>query len=144
MLSAGLPTRPVIKLGKPVEAVNYRRYAQEAHEDVAFLADVLRQPDRPTAIFAMNDLLALLVLRAAHMIGLRVPEDLSVIGFDNLELTERVVPRLTTVAQDTALIGREAVRHLLALIDGDPPQRIFTLTPTRLIVRESTAGPISR
>ncbi len=141
MTAAGLPVRPLIELGLPTESVNYQRYAHEAHEDVAFLADTLRQRDRPTAIFAMNDLLALLVLRAAAQVGLRVPDDLSVVGFDNLELTERVVPALTTVAQNTGLIGREAVRRLLAMIDGDRPERIFTLIPTRLIVRTSTAAP---
>lgn len=141
MTSAGLVPRPVITLGKPVEAVNYQRYAKEAHEDVAFLATLLRRPDRPTAIFAMNDLLALLVIRAADQAGLRVPEDLSVVGFDNLELAERVIPRLTTVNQDTALMGREAVRRLLSLIEGERPQRIFTLLPTRLIIRESTVQP---
>lgn len=141
MENAGLPPRPVIKIGKPVEAVNYQRYAQEAHEDVAFLAEILSRSDRPTAIFAMNDLLALLVIRAANQVGLSVPEDLSVVGFDNLELTERVIPRLTTVNQDTALMGREAVRRLLALIEGDRPQQVFTLLPTRLIIRESTAQP---
>jgi GntR family transcriptional regulator of arabinose operon len=139
MVNAGLPPRPVIKLGKPVEAVNYQRYAEEVHEDVAFLAEILGLPDHPTAIFAMNDLLALLVIRAAQQAGLRIPEDLSVVGFDNLELAEHVVPRLTTVHQDTALMGREAVRRLLALIEGDRPQQIYTLLPTRLVIRESTA-----
>ncbi len=66
------------------------------------LADVLRQPDRPTAIFAMNDIVATLVLRAVQEVGLKVPDDLSLVGFDNHpELAERVVPTLTTVAQDT-------------------------------------------
>ncbi len=141
MENAGLKPRPMIQLGEPVEAVNYRRYAKEAHEDVAYLTAVLCEPDRPTAIFAMNDLLALLVLRAADQAGLRVPQDISVIGFDNLELTESVTPTLTTVAQNTALIGREAVRRLLAMIEGEPPQAIFTSLPTRLIIRESTAIP---
>lgn len=141
LANAGLSPHPVIKLGKPVEAVNYQRYAQETHEDVDFLANLLSRNDRPTAIFAMNDLLAVLVIRAANQAGLRVPDDLSVVGFDNLELTGHVVPRLTTVNQDTALMGREAVRRLLALIEGDRSERIFTLLPTRLIVRESTANP---
>lgn len=141
MTRAGLTPRPVIQLGEPLEAVNYQRYAHEAHQDVAFLVETLRQPDRPTAILAMNDLVALLVLRAAEQVGLRVPDDLSVIGFDNLEITEHVQPRLTTVNQDTALMGHEAVRRLLALIDGEKPQRIFTMLPTRLVVRDSTRTP---
>jgi len=144
MIEAGLSPRPILTLGEPVEEVNYRRYAQEAHEDVAYLTEVLRQPDRPTAIFAMNDLLAVLVLRAAREAGLQLPADLSVVGFDNLELTTRTEPTLTTIAQDTPVIGREAVRRLLALIDGDPPRQTFTLVPTRLIIRESTSTPPAR
>lgn len=144
MEAAGLQPRPVIQLGEPVEAVNYRRYAEQAGEDVSYLADVLRRPDRPTAIFAMNDLVASLVLRAAQQVGLDVPGDLSLVGFDNLELAERTDPPLTTVAQNTALMGREAVRRLLAQIEGDPPQDILTLLPTRLLVRTSTGVPGQR
>jgi LacI family transcriptional regulator len=142
MESAGLIPLPFITLGEPVEAVNYRRYVQEAHEDVAILADVLRQPDRPTAIFAMNDIVATLVLRAVGEIGLKVPDDLSLVGFDNHpELAERVVPMLTTVAQDTWLLAREAARRLLILLDGEPARATFILIPTQLVIRDSTAVP---
>jgi LacI family transcriptional regulator len=140
MEAAGLTPLPLITLGEPVEAVNYRRYAHEAHEDISTLAEVLRRPDRPTAIFAMNDMVATLVLRAAQETGLIVPADLSVVGFDNHpELAERLMPTLTTVAQNTRLIAREAARRLLILIDGELPQNIFMLIPTRLVIRESTA-----
>jgi LacI family transcriptional regulator len=142
MEAAGLSPLPFITLGEPVEAVNYRRYAQEAHEDVAILADVLRQPDRPTAIFAMNDIVATLVLRAVREVGLKVPDDLSLVGFDNHpELAERVDPTLTTVAQDTWLLAREAARRLLILLDGEPTHATFILIPTRLVIRNSTAVP---
>ena len=142
MESAGLAPLPFITLGEPVEAVNYRRYVQEAHEDVAILADVLRQPDRPTAIFAMNDIVATLVLRAVGEIGLKVPDDLSLVGFDNHpELAERVVPMLTTVAQDTWLLAREAARRLLILLDGEPARATFVLIPTELVIRDSTTVP---
>jgi LacI family transcriptional regulator len=145
MIMAGLSPLPLITLGEPVEAVNYRRYAQEAHQDVAYLAEVLSHPDRPTAIFAMNDILASLVLRAAQQAGLRVPQDLSLVGFDNHpELAEQAIPPLTTVAQNTRLIGREAARRLLVLIDGDPPHDTFTLIPTRLVIRDSTTVPSNR
>ncbi len=145
MVAAGVPPLPFITLGAPVEAVNYRRYAQEAHEDVATLADVLSQPDRPTAIFAMNDIVATLVLRATQEIGLKVPDDLSLVGFDNhTELAARIVPALTTVAQDTRLIAREAARRLLVLIEGEPSLNTFILIPTRLVVRDSTGAPPGR
>jgi DNA-binding LacI/PurR family transcriptional regulator len=115
---------------------------QEAHEDVAILADVLRQPDRPTAIFAMNDIVATLVLRAVQEVGLKVPDDLSLVGFDNHpELAEHVVPMLTTVAQDTWLLAREAARRLLILLDGEPARATFVLIPTQLVIRDSTAVP---
>lgn len=145
METAGVPPLPFITLGAPVEAVNYRRYAQEAHEDVATLADVLSQPDRPTAIFAMNDIVATLVLRAVQEIGLNVPNDLSLVGFDNhTELAARIVPALTTVAQDTRLLAREAARRLLVLIEGEPSLNTFILIPTRLVVRDSTGAPPGR
>jgi LacI family transcriptional regulator len=142
MEAAGLPPLPFITLGEPVEAVNYRRYAHEAHEDVAYMADVLRQPERPTAIFAMNDILATLVLRAAHEVGLEIPRDLSLVGFDNHpELAEHVVPTLTTVAQDTHLLAREAAQRLLVLLDGEPARATYILIPTRLVIRDSTSVP---
>jgi GntR family transcriptional regulator of arabinose operon len=142
MENAGLPPLPLITLGEPVEAVNYRRYAEEAQKDVAYLAEVLGRPDRPSAIFAMNDILASLVLRAAQRAGLHVPQELSIVGFDNhRELAKQLVPPLTTVAQNTHLIGREAARRLLVMIDGEPPQDTFVLVPTRLVIRDSTSHP---
>ncbi len=142
MRNAGHQPMEPLLIGEPVEASNYRRLKQEAHEDVARLAVMLGHSDRPTAIFAMNDLVALLALRAADQAGLRVPGDLSIVGFDNLELTEHVVPALTTIAQDVQLMGAEAAKRLLALIAGEKAQDLFTLLPTRLIVREST-GPVN-
>lgn len=142
MEAAGLSPLPFITLGEPVEAVNYRRYVQEAHEDVAYLAEVLTRLDRPTAVFAMNDIVATLVLRATQEIGLRVPRDLSLVGFDNHpELAERGVPTLTTVAQNTRLLSREAARRLLILIEGEPSLNTFISIPTRLVVRDSTGAP---
>jgi DNA-binding LacI/PurR family transcriptional regulator len=141
MQNAGLEPRPVITLGGQAEADSYKRYSEEGNEDVARLVEHLHRPDRPTAIFAMNDLVAMLVMRAAHQAELMVPRDLSIVGFDNLELAEHVIPSLTTVAQNTTLIGAEAARRLLALIDGAPPQDMFTMLPTNLIIRKSTAAP---
>jgi LacI family transcriptional regulator len=90
----------------------------------------------------MNDILASLVLRAAQQADWRVPDDLSVVGFDNhRELAKQLVPALTTVAQNTHLIGREAARRLLMMIDGEPSHDTFVLVPTRLVVRNSTTHP---
>jgi LacI family transcriptional regulator len=101
---------------------------------------LLAYTDRPTAIFACNDLMAVGALRAAVEIGCRVPADLSVIGFDDIELARYTNPPLTTIAQDKAEIGSQAVRRLMERMrakDG-PFQRL--VLPTSLVLREST-GP---
>lgn len=95
----------------------------------------------PTAIFASNDLMAFGTLQAAGERGLRVPDDLSVIGFDDIPHSVMVHPRLTTVHQPLDQMGRVAVRMLLDQIEQpDKPPRHLALG-TRLILRESTAPP---
>ncbi|GHO46012.1 GntR family transcriptional regulator [Ktedonospora formicarum] len=98
---------------------------------------LLRRPDRPTAIFAANDLAALDVLTAAQNCGLRVPDDLALVGFDDLDFAPRVHPPLTTVNQPLADIGLYAGKLLINRIEGQagPPKHIEL--PTRLIVRSS-------
>ncbi|MGO9583106.1 MAG: LacI family DNA-binding transcriptional regulator [Acidimicrobiales bacterium] len=97
--------------------------------------------ERPTAIFAGNDLSALGVLRAAREAGLHVPEDLSVVGFDDIPLAEWSTPPLTTVRQPLAEMAAVAVRTLLEGGErGESLKRRVELA-TDLIVRESTAPP---
>ncbi|MDN6401006.1 MAG: LacI family DNA-binding transcriptional regulator [Brachybacterium sp.] len=93
----------------------------------------------PDALFAANDMIAIGALHALHEHGLRVPEDVSVVGFDNTLGAEFLIPSLTTVAQPFAEVGREALRHLVSLVDGEHPsaQAPHTLPP-RLVVRRST------
>lgn len=103
--------------------------------------DVLSRPDRPTAIFAGSDMQALGVLRAAHELGLSVPHDLSVVGYDDLPLASWVGPPLTTVRQPLPEMGQAATHLLFDLIVGrDPHVRRLNLA-TELVVRESTAPP---
>jgi LacI family repressor for deo operon, udp, cdd, tsx, nupC, and nupG len=97
----------------------------------------LRLP--PTAIFCCNDDLAIGVMRAARLDGLRVPEDISVIGFDDIAVAEVVDPPLTTIRQPRRDMGRHAVRVLLQALDGSAPARRHVL-PYRLIMRNSTAA----
>ena len=102
---------------------------------------LLSRPDRPTAIFAGSDMQALGVLRAARELGLRVPEDLSVVGYDNLPLTEWIGPALTTVHQPLREMAGTATRMLVELANGKAlPNRRIDLA-TSLVVRESTAPP---
>jgi DNA-binding LacI/PurR family transcriptional regulator len=104
------------------------------------LIEMLVRPDRPTAIFACNDWMAIRAIRAAHSAGLRLPEELSLVGFDNLDVSEYLSPPLTTVAQNTDLLGSEAARRLLALIEGESMSDVLTLVPTQLIIRRSTSA----
>jgi len=102
---------------------------------------LLSLPERPTAIFAGSDLQALGVLRAARERGLEVPRDVSVVGYDNLPLTEWVGPALTTVDQPLQAMSRTATQMLVALARGqEPPLRRVELA-TELVVRESSAPP---
>ncbi|GAA2031387.1 LacI family DNA-binding transcriptional regulator [Agromyces tropicus] len=103
---------------------------------------LLALEDRPTAIFAGSDHQAHGVYLAAAEAGLRIPDDLSVVGFDDVDLCEWISPNLTTVRQPLADMAREATRLVLALgeADADPPAPRVELS-TRLVVRESTAPP---
>jgi DNA-binding LacI/PurR family transcriptional regulator len=95
----------------------------------------------PDAVFCFNDLLALGVIRAIHDAGYKVPEDIAVVGFDDIEDGRYSIPSLTTISPDKEKIGDLAVAFLLGRINGTrtgPPERVEV--PCRLIVRESTLG----
>jgi len=96
-----------------------------------------------TAIVAGSDLMAFGILHALHEHGLRVPEDISLTGFDDVELSQYSNPSLTTIRQDREAIGRGAVQRLIAMIEGkeeEPPPPL--VVSTQLVVRKST-GPSS-
>jgi len=101
--------------------------------------DLLDRAQPPTAIFASNDDMAAGVIRAAYNMGLRVPDDLSVVGFDDVPLAARVSPPLTTVRQPIAQIGVTAVDLLIEMLKGNPPEQDEHLFDTELIIRSSTA-----
>ena len=102
---------------------------------------LLDLPDPPTAIFAFNDNLAIGAIQAARQRGLRVPEDLSVVGFDDVEHATIVTPTLTTVRQPLAEMGRTAVSLLVRLLEHQRFETLHVELGTRLVVRESTAPP---
>lgn len=103
---------------------------------------LLELPERPTAIFAGNDLSALATLEAAAELGLSVPRDLSVVGFDNIPESALAEPPLTTVNQPLRQMGREALTMLVTLIAGEQPlERPHLTLDTTLVVRQSTAAP---
>jgi LacI family transcriptional regulator len=97
----------------------------------------------PTAIFAFNDNLAIGAIQAARERDLRVPEDLSVVGFDDVEHATIVSPALTTVRQPLAEMGRTAVNLLIRLLERQRFETLRVELATRLVVRESTGPPKS-
>jgi DNA-binding LacI/PurR family transcriptional regulator len=102
---------------------------------------LLALADRPTAIFAGNDLQALGVYQAAREARLHIPEDLSVVGFDDLPVASWVGPPLTTVRQPLVQMAMAAARLVLRLASGEQPSQTRVELATELIVRESTAPP---
>ncbi len=95
---------------------------------------------RPSSVVFANDLMAVAGMSAAHRRGLRLPAELSVVGFDDVPLAAHVHPALTTVAQDALGWGQAATHALLDFVEHGT-NRDVELPPARLVVRESTAGP---
>jgi LacI family transcriptional regulator len=115
---------------------------QSAVWDVA--TRMLGQRRPPTAVFGFNDATALAVLQRAYQMGIRIPEQLSVVGFDDVDLAAHSVPPLTTMAQPKGELGRRAVDMIIKQLEagvGDPTT--VTLT-TELVVRASTGAPATR
>jgi DNA-binding LacI/PurR family transcriptional regulator len=131
---AGLPFDP--------ELVRYGDFSNEPAFRHAL--DLLRLPDPPTAIFAGSDQQALSTYRAADRLGLRVPADVSVVGFDDLSFADWVTPRLTTVRTPLAEMAALATRMVLQLIAGERPETTRVEVAGELVVRDSTAPPPTR
>lgn len=102
---------------------------------------LLTSPGRPSAVFAFSDNMALGVLRAARQLDLNVPRDLSVVGFDDVDLASVVSPALTTVKLPLHGLGRVGVDVLFRLLNGLEPDAGRIELSTTLVVRESTAAP---
>ena len=116
--------------------------AQLTREDgCAAARTLLARPDRPTAIFACNDLQALGVYQAAREAGLRIPQDLSVVGFDDLPIVAWADPPLSTVHQPLTEMAVAATEMALALGRGQQPPQIGMEIATSLTIRASTAPP---
>lgn len=128
LASAGIMPDPAIEIASDFQV-------EGGIEAAARLLDVA---ERPTAIFAFNDNLALGTMQAARARGLRIPEDLSIVGFDDLEWAEYVSPALTTVRQPLAEMGRMAVSLLTRLLDNQSFEALHVELATRFIARGST------
>jgi LacI family transcriptional regulator len=128
LTDAGIPYDPAL--------VRDGTFVTTAGYEVA--TELLRLPDRPTAIFAGSDEQAFGVYEAARVADLTVPGDLSVVGFDDLPMARWASPPLTTVRQPLAYMGRVAAGMLQTLIEGREPESYHVELATELVVRSST------
>jgi len=131
LAGAGLSRDPALEQETDFEVTGGRAAAER----------LLSLPDRPTAILAFNDNIAVGALQAARARGLVLPRDLSVVGFDDAEHSALVTPALTTVRQPLGEMARMAVELLRRQLSDAPIEELRIELGTRLVVRESTAPP---
>lgn len=134
MDAAGVPVDPAL--------ISHGRFHVE--EGIEKGRALLSLPDPPTAIFAGNDLQALGVYQAAREMRLHIPEDLSVVGFDDLPVARWVGPPLTTIRQPLVDMAVAAADLVLSMAEGGTPSQSRVELATELVVRESTAAPRAR
>jgi DNA-binding LacI/PurR family transcriptional regulator len=131
------------KRGLVFSSKSQRIEAKDLSFGAAYAAalEALKRRQRPTALFCANDEMAAGVLRAAHALGLNVPDDLSVVGFDDVAMSSYTDPPLTTVAVDKEGLGRRALACVVELVEngeGSPRREMIGVT---LVERSSTAAP---
>lgn len=123
------------------QLVRYGDYQERSGFEA--MASLLEQPERPTAAFVASDVVALGVLSAARAAGLTVPNDLAVVGFDDIQSSQYVMPPLTTVRVPAHEIGTTSAQMLLNIIqNGHRPASVFL--ETELIIRESCGAHLMR
>lgn len=134
LVAAGLPVEPALM------AVSQSTVEHAIDATIRLFS----QPERPTALFTLDSLMTTGALVALRSMGVQVPQDVSVLGFDDFDFATFTDPQITVVSQPVEQIGALAVRLLMARIAGEdgPPQH--TRFPTRLIVRGSVTKPGSR
>jgi LacI family transcriptional regulator len=103
----------------------------------AAMRSLLALPTPPTAVFAASDMMAVGAIRAIEDAGLSCPDDIAVVGFDDIQLAELVSPALTTIRQDKRALGAAAARSLVQLIDGTETALHLSVLPVELVVRDS-------
>lgn len=129
--------------GVPVDPELIRQGRFQIEDGVTHTHALMKLPDPPTAIFAANDGQAIGVYHAANELRLHIPDDLSVIGFDDMPVWRWAQPPLTTINQPLREMGATAAAMLISLAQGEPLQQSRVELSTELVVRQSTAAPRS-
>lgn len=145
MEEAGYPTVEPWFIGQPGVEISasyamqssFNKNSREIRQIIEYFTAAL---PRPTAIFALNDWLALLAIQAMKQLGLRVPDAVSVTGFDDIELAVHLEVPLTTAAQDPFRIGKRAAQLLLDRIENNVQSARIEYIPTELRIRSSTCS----
>lgn len=126
-----------------------RHTYQNSYEETGYICglELLNLKDPPTAIFCITDAMAIGFYRACHELNLKIPEDISIIGFDNLNFTEYLIPPLTTVHQEKKKMGEEAAKILISRIKGDisPAKKIvldFKIIERSSVVEKKEVVPM--
>ncbi|MHB8612336.1 MAG: LacI family DNA-binding transcriptional regulator [Candidatus Dormibacteraceae bacterium] len=133
LLEAGIPPSPALEQEGP--------FTSKHGYDAARQLLAIGGADRPTAIAAASDLIAAGCMDAAKSLGLRVPADVAITGFDDNVLARFTEPPLTTVRMPLADMGKVAVQILMALINGDKDHPSSVVLPAEVVARESSGGP---
>ncbi len=146
MIDAGLePFTPWTldpELGEVSASQVLRLFSDTDHAVFTDFAAFFEKANRPiTAIFGVHDQIAMFSLRAVQTLNMRVPQDISVTGFDDTDVAAYLEVPLTTVAQDRFLMGKRAAQRLIDRINGDTSPPVIERIPTRLRVRDSTSIP---
>jgi len=126
-----------------IETINYIEITQQpglSQTEIAkdAVSEYLKAGNICDGIFAVNDRLAIGAIEAAHEFGLKIPEDIKIVGFDNDPISKYCFPKLTTVRQDTQKLSEIAFETLLNLIDGIEPEKKQIVIPINLIKRQTT------
>jgi LacI family transcriptional regulator len=133
--------RALAEAGLPSPVVVHGDFSLEAGHDMT--RQLMQEDPRPTAIFAANNFLAIGTQHALEELGLRIPDDVALVGLDDLPTEMVTFPFLTVAAQPAEEIGRQAVELLLRRIrepEGEPEE---ILLPTELTIRRSSGGPVA-
>jgi LacI family transcriptional regulator len=138
MLDGGYTPFPAIEI-----PLDYQQTVPGRKELPQWLGGLLARAPRMTALFCNVDYYAVQIISALQSIGYRVPDDISVVGFDDLDIAQMIHPRLTTVQINRSAMSQVAVERLIARMEGDVSAPLSIHVGARLIVRESTAAPAS-
>jgi LacI family transcriptional regulator, repressor for deo operon, udp, cdd, tsx, nupC, and nupG len=118
--------------------VRYGSYDPESGYDA--MKSLLQERPLPTAVYSMNDLMALGAIRAVHESGLRIPQDIAIVGYDDMRFSAFTYPPLTTVHAPEIELGQEAARMLVKLINGVKVENPHLSLEPELMIRESCGG----